>query len=312
MDYVLGIDAGGSKTVCLLADAGGRVLSEARAAGANLSTAGELAVEKTLHQVMEEAIGDRPITPAVIGLGMAGVDRPSDDRIVRAIMRRIGFKARIVVANDALVALVAGAGDGPGVVMIAGTGSIVYGRNAANRAARAGGWGHVLADEGSGYWIGRRALAAVMRQGDGRGPATALTRAVLDYFHIARPTDLVRVVYSRDLPLATVAAVAPLVEAAREGGDPLAAEILARAADELILSAQAVIRRLDLAAASFPFLLSGGIFVGLPWLTAEIGRRVPAIAPGATVQRLAQPPAFGAVRLAIAELSGGASIPVYV
>jgi N-acetylglucosamine kinase-like BadF-type ATPase len=312
MNYVLGIDAGGSKTVCLLADESGRVLSEARGAGANLSTAGELAVEKTLHEVMEEAIGDRDIVPAAIGLGVAGADRPSDGQVLRAIMRRIGYKARTVVANDALVALVAGAGDAPGIVMIAGTGSIVYGRNAANRAARAGGWGHVLADEGSGYWIGRHALAAVMREADGRGPATLLTPAVLEHFHVDRPSDLVHLVYARDASLAGIAAVAPLVDRARDSGDEVAAIILGRAADELSLAAGSVVRRLGMEGEAFPFLLSGGIFGGLPWLTAEAMRRLRQMAPSASVRRLDQPPAVGAVRLALAELAGGARMPEYV
>ena len=109
--HVLGIDAGGTKTVCLLADDQGRVLAEARGGGANLQASGELAVEKTLHQVMDEALGEREIRPEAICLGIAGVDRPADAGAIRSIMRRIGFKARVIVVNDALVALVAGAGD---------------------------------------------------------------------------------------------------------------------------------------------------------------------------------------------------------
>jgi N-acetylglucosamine kinase-like BadF-type ATPase len=122
--HVLGIDAGGTKTVCLLADGDGRVVAEARGGGANLQATGELEVEKVLHAVMEEAIGERDVQPAAICLGIAGVDREADSAAVRGIMRRIGFKARTLVVNDALIALVAGAGELPGVVIVAGTGSI--------------------------------------------------------------------------------------------------------------------------------------------------------------------------------------------
>jgi N-acetylglucosamine kinase-like BadF-type ATPase len=122
--HVLGIDAGGTKTVCLLADEHGAIVSEGRGPGANLHAAGELAVEKVLHGVMEAAIGDLGITPAAICLGIAGVDRDDEARTVRALMRRIGYKSRVLVVNDALIALVAGAGDAPGIVIIAGTGSI--------------------------------------------------------------------------------------------------------------------------------------------------------------------------------------------
>src|SRR5204863_5872110 len=117
--HVLGIDAGGTKTICLLADERGVIHAEGHGPGANLHAAGELAVEKVLHEVMEEAIGDRainsrPIVPDAICLGIAGVDRPDEAQLVRAIMRRIGYKSRILVVNDALIALVAGARDDPG------------------------------------------------------------------------------------------------------------------------------------------------------------------------------------------------------
>ncbi len=312
MNYVLGIDAGGTKTVCLLADENGTIVAEARTGGANLSTAGELAVEKTLHQVMEEAIGGREIMPAAVCLGMAGADRPSDARILQSIMRRICSKARVVVANDALVALVAGAGDGPGIVLVSGTGSITYGRNRQNRSARAGGWGFVLADEGSGYWIGRHALVAVMRASDGRGPATVLTEMVLAHLGLERASDLVQLVYFKDTPLPTIAALGTLVEAARQAGDKVAAGILEAAVRELVIAAQSVVRRLDMAGEHFPFVLAGGMFQAVPWLVEESGRQLAAVAPHAFVQRLDRAPATGAVRLALNELQGGVALPDYL
>src|SRR5262245_18004724 len=140
---VLGVDAGGTKTVCLLSDERGRVLAEARGPGANLQSTGELELEKVLHQVMEVALDHQDSRPAAICLGIAGVDREDDARVVRAIMRRISPGSRVLVVNDALVALVAGVGRAPGIVVLSGTGSIVYGRNERGDAARAGGWGHV-------------------------------------------------------------------------------------------------------------------------------------------------------------------------
>src|SRR5438045_2968301 len=149
---------------------------------------------------MDGAIGDRDVRPAAICLGIAGVDRPDDTAAVHSIMRRIGAKAQVVVVNDALVALVAGAGDSPGVVVVAGTGSIAYGRDAAGRAARAGGWGYLLGDEGGGFWIGRSALTAVVRQFDGRGPSTRLTDMVLEEMQLGNPTELIHAVYDHGLP----------------------------------------------------------------------------------------------------------------
>ena len=137
MFHVLGIDAGGTKTVCLLADDQGQIVAEARRSGANLQAVGELEVEKVLYDVMEEAIGDRAVVPAAICLGIAGVDRPDDYATVRGIMKRIGYKARVVVVNDALIALEAGVPGQPGIVVIAGTGTHAYGRTAKGDAARA-------------------------------------------------------------------------------------------------------------------------------------------------------------------------------
>jgi N-acetylglucosamine kinase-like BadF-type ATPase len=309
--HVLGIDAGGTKTVCLLADERGVILSEGRGPGANLHAAGELAVEKVLHEVMEMAIGDRAIVPAAICLGIAGVDREDEARTVRGIMRRIGYKSRVLVVNDALIALVAGAQDAPAIVIIAGTGSIVYGRNTNGVAARAGGWGHMIGDEGSGYWIGREALAAVMRASDGRGPATRLTREILTHFNVVDESRLPRIVYDRDVPRGSVAALGPIAQRVAEEGDAVTMRILERAAEELVLAARSVASRLEMRGDAFTFYLAGGVFRVVPWLADELPRRLAEVAPRCQVQILPEEPAVGAVWLALAEARGQAHVPKY-
>src|SRR5829696_2757968 len=291
--HVLGIDAGGTKTVCQLA--------EAQRGGANLQAAGELEVEKVLHDVMEEAIGERDVRPAVICLGVAGVDRPEDARVMRQIMKRIGYKARVLIVNDALVALEAGAPGLPGVVLVAGTGSIAYGRNEHNQSARAGGWGYVLGDEGSGYWIGRAALRAVLREADRRGPATQLTGLLLHYYGVTRAQDLIAQVYQGALRPSAIASLAQCVQAAFSEGDAVAIGILRGAADQLESSAISVARRLELIGAEFPFVLSGGVFRAVPWLEEELTRRLPLASPRSHTILLQHEPAAGAVRLALAE-----------
>src|SRR4051812_43650452 len=309
--HVLGIDAGGTKTVCLLADSQGAVVSEGRGAGANLHTAGELAVEKVLHEAMEAAIGDRSIVPAAICLGIAGVDRDDESRTVRAIMRRIGYKSRVLVVNDALIGLVAGARDEPGISINAGTGSIVYGRNAGFEAARAGGWGHMIGDEGSGYWIGREALAAVMRAGDGRGPETQLTAEILRHFEVTDVSRLPRIVYDRVQPRIAVAALGPLVQNVCEQGDAVATRILERAAEEIVLAARSVTLRLEMRGDAFTFYLAGGTFRVVPWLAHDLSQRLGEVAPRAQVELLDKEPAAGAVWLALAETRGAAQVPRY-
>lgn len=310
--YVLGIDAGGTKTACVLADATGEILSQSRGDGANLQAAGELSVEKTLHHVMDAAIGERALVPAAICLGMAGVDREGDATVVGAIMRRIGYKAQVLITNDALVALVAGAGLGPGVVIIAGTGSIAYGKNADDDAARAGGWGYVLGDEGSGYWLGRLALRAVVRENDGRGRPTSLTPRILAHFGVTKPQELIYEIYHQQIKPSGIAAVARYVQEARDEGDPIAVALLENGARELLAAAGSVVQRLRMHADAFPFVLAGGIFQAVPWLADALSHRLPQLAPHATVTRLQREPALGAVTLALAAVQGGVRLPSYL
>lgn len=307
---MLGIDAGGTKTTCLLADAAGEIVGRGDGGGANLQAHGELEVEKVLHQVIEDALADRGIVPAAVCLGIAGVDRDEDRQVTRGIMRRLGFRERTLIVNDALVALVAGVGDDPGVVIVAGTGSIAFGVNGARQAARAGGWGAVLGDEGSGFWIGRHALTAVMREADGRGPRTQLTPLVLERFALTRVDQLVYEVHDRAGRQA-VASLGPLVARAREAGDVVAAEILLAAADELTRAAATVIARLHMRGEAFRIVLSGSMFRIIPWLAGEMPRRLAEVAPRATVAPLAGDAARGAVHLAVQEARGVLRLPVY-
>ncbi len=310
--HVLGIDAGGTKTIALLADADGRILSEGRAGAANLQTEGELEVEKILHTVIDRATDGREVTLAAVCLGMAGVDRDDDGRIMRDMMRRMGYRSNTLIVNDALIALVAGAGANRGVVIIAGTGSIVYGVSHHGIAARAGGWGPILGDEGSGYWVGRRALAAVMRDADCRGPRTVLTPLVLAHFGLPNPQALVPEIYHQPQGRRAIASLAAVVDQARAEGDLVAKEIMSRAADELALAAGSVIRRLEMRGEQFPILLAGGMLRESEWLSAEVRSRMAEVAPRSTVSLLTEEPAIGAVRLAIAQARGGVRVPPYV
>ena len=308
---VLGIDVGGSKTVCLLADGDERIIAAGREEGANLQGAGELALEKVLHSVMERTLAGTGAVPSVICLGIAGVDRASDEAVVRSIMSRIGYKARILVVNDALIALQAGVKDAAGIVIVSGTGSIAYGRNDRGEASRAGGWGYVLGDEGSGYWIGRLALRAVVRHADGRGRVTSLTPRLLAHFGVERASELIHKVYHEELNPRSIAAVARYVQHARDEGDIVATGILNRAADELMTAATAVMTRLDLSEQPFTFVLSGGMFHAVPWLCDQMQLLLPALAHQCRVLRLNEEPALGAIRLALAEKNGGVRLPVY-
>ncbi|HKA35233.1 MAG TPA: BadF/BadG/BcrA/BcrD ATPase family protein [Thermoanaerobaculia bacterium] len=298
--YVLGIDAGGTKTRAILADESGRMVAGALGGGANLRTHGELEVEKVLHAVIEQAQADGGSRAEALALGIAGADRPDDHAVLREILRRIGFRDRVVVANDARVAFVAGSERRVGLALICGTGSIAWGRNASGEIARAGGWGWHLGDEGSGFWIGERAIREVMRAFDGRGPETSLEEALYAHFRISSPEAIVRELYDREYPRHHVATFAVEVEKAAQAGDLTARKLLTDAAGELILAAKTVVGRLRLEESPYDVVLSGGTFRALTSLEASVKA---ALSGGqARVARLEEEPAMGAVKLALEEL----------
>jgi N-acetylglucosamine kinase-like BadF-type ATPase len=295
MRYVLGIDAGGTKTVGLLADEQGRVVAEARGGGANLQTHGELGVEKVFDDIIETLGRDHTIS--AVCLGIAGVDRPHDEAVIRGILRRLGHRDGVRVVNDAAIALAAGAPSRVGIVVLAGTGSIAFGADLSRRTARSAGYGFLLADEGSGYWLGHQVLRAAVRSYDGRGPKTLLEPLVFEAFEVDTVAELVPLVYEKGLPKHHIAALAPLVEQARLRGDPLAAQLVEQAGQELALAARGVHRQLDFGSEPFPVVLAGGAFKACPTLPEPLSRHLDL--PGARPSLLAIEPASGAVALAL-------------
>ena len=169
-----------------------------------------------------------------------------------------------------------------------------------------------MGDEGSGYWIGREALAAAVREADGRGSKTRLTPLILDHFKLTQAVGLVREVYDKGLQRQAIAALGPVVEHAREEGDVVASEILRRASVELTRAAASVIERLEMRGDAFRVVLAGGMFRLIKWLGDDVTRRLAEVAPRATVTPLEVEPAMGAIHLALKELHGGARVPPYI
>lgn len=303
MRHVVGIDAGGTKTVGLLADEQGNVVARVRAGGANLQTHGELEVEKVFDRVLEE-LGARDV--AALCLGIAGVDRPRDEHVIRNILRRLGHRENALVVNDAVIALTAGAPDGVGIVVLAGTGSIVYGADRSGATARAGGYGFLLADEGSGYWFGHQALRAVVRDADGRGEPTLMKDLVFEALGVTSVAELVPLVYVKGLPKHRIAALARFVQQAASGGDALARRLIDQAGVELIAAVKAVAAQIDLSGAPWPMLLAGGVFTACPDLVDAVLGRLDL--PGAIGGKLKEEPARGALRLALQMVTGGPAL----
>jgi N-acetylglucosamine kinase-like BadF-type ATPase len=296
--YVVGIDSGGTKTVGLLADETGKVLAKARGGGANVVIHGELNVEKVLYQVIEDL--EPPGAIEAICLGMAGVDRDEEKELVRGLLRRLGLRKNIRIVNDALIALVAGAPEGIGIVVSAGTGSIAYGVDPSGETARSGGWGYLLGDEGSAFWLGHAAVRQGIRAVDGRGPATTLFDRIAKRLKLDIPDGLVKWFYDQELSRDRVARLASVVEEAANEGDVAANSLLDQAAQHLARAARAVDRKLTFTG-TCPLVLAGGVFRACPSLYDRVESNLDL--PRAEVIRLQKEPATGAVTLALQLLS---------
>ena len=294
MACVIGIDAGGTKTVGILADESGKVLSKAISGSANLVMKGELAVEKVIFDVIESLEAPEPV--AALCLGIAGVGQPGADQLILDVLRRLGHRQPVRVVNDALVALVAGAPSGVGIVVVAGTGSIAYGVDTEGHTARSGGWGYLLGDEGSAFWLGHYAVRHAIRAADGRGVATTLYDLICDKLGVSDPTELVEWFYDQELSRNRVADLASLVEAASIDGDEAAENLMDQASKHLAKAARAVAGQLSFPE-RFPVVLSGGAFKACP----SLGRRLEDLlaSPEMEVRLLDVDPAMGAVTLAL-------------
>ncbi len=235
--------------MALLSDPDGRVLGRGAAGPSNYQAVGIQAAGTALNQAIQKAFAEaqvRPGPPRAICLGLSGVDRPDDQAVIQAWVEEQWRGVPALIVNDAELVLAAGTPDDWGVALICGTGSIAYGRNREGSTARAGGWGYLLGDEGSGYGIGLAALRAVARASDGRGPQTLLEPAILKQWSLATPQDMIGHVYRGRVPIQEIAVLAALVEDAAQAGDPLAGRILEEASHELALAINAVARGLEM------------------------------------------------------------------
>ncbi|MGB6484332.1 MAG: BadF/BadG/BcrA/BcrD ATPase family protein [Candidatus Acidiferrales bacterium] len=299
MSLFLGFDAGGTKTDCTLIDSAGRLLAETRGGGANPMRAGFAracdVLGETARCVLADAGRDAENVRAICA-GVAGAGRPRVARRIMSYFTHAFPHSAVRVITDIELALSAAVGDGPGVVIIAGTGSAVGGRNAADQVARAGGWGPWVGDDGSAYDVGRRAVKAALRARDGLGPATLLGEKIL----LAQETHDWQVVLGRiaKRPDSVFPPLFPLVTASAVAGDIVSQEILASAGKLLAILTASVITTLGLQNQSFLIAKSGGVFSEPSQLESVLSAELFRIAPNAQIEPLRVSPARAAAELA--------------
>ena len=311
MSYVVGIDGGGTKTVAAVATLDGEIVATGTAGPSNVATLGvakaRAAVESAFFSALRACGASRRDVMAVC-LGLAGLDSPRVLRRVRGAARfwRVGPSAR--VEQDSTIALAAATRlEEPGVVVIAGTGSVVMGTDGAGRIVKVGGWGYILNDEGSAFHIGLEGLRAVSKSFDGRLPRTRLMRYVLSEMGVRDFYGLLEKVYSEELSPAAVAALAPAVTRAASEGDRVALTVVRSAAAGLAAMVTTALRRLRLREATVYY--TGGVFASELFLRLFEGfvrRRSPRV----SVERLGLQPVVGAVYLALRQ--AGVELGEYV
>jgi len=300
----VGVDAGGTKTHALVADETGEVLGIGRAGTGNWEGVGLDGALAALRQAVGEALTAARTSPQEVtaaGYGLAGLDWPSDEARLRPLVDELGLSGPSVLVNDTFVALRAGAREPWGVVIVAGTGTTVAGRNRRGEMARTPGLGYPFDDWGSAPDLAQAALHAVARAYTGRGPATALSNRLVRLVGAADVVDLLEGVSRWRYNLFPL--VADVVQALMEeadGGDGAAREIVLRAGRELGGGAVVVIRRLGMEDEEFDLVLAGGLFRSANALLLDALRgTVQAVAPGARLVRLEVPPVVGGVLLAM-------------
>jgi N-acetylglucosamine kinase-like BadF-type ATPase len=257
---LLGIDGGGSKTRALITDRSGTALGEGLSTSSNYHRVGFDAATAAIKTAIADAFakaGRAPERFAAATFGLAGVDRAADRDLYSRWLETEQLAARFSIVNDAQLVLAAGAPEGWGVSLICGTGSMCYGASQSGEVARAGGWGYLVGDEGSGYNIAVRAIQLATQTADGRSFAKALLQLVLEYWSIERAEDLVNCLYDSDTTLAKIAGLAPGVLALAETGDPYARRLLDGAAAALAHHLDVVVKKLALDKP--PVALAGGL-----------------------------------------------------
>jgi N-acetylglucosamine kinase-like BadF-type ATPase len=298
---VVGVDGGGSKTQAVVVDADGRIVGEGISGPSNPLRVGitraAAAVREAIDKACEAAqLRSEDILAAEIGL--AGARRTELRERVREALSNLGI-ADVEVVSDADIALY-GATDGePGVVVIAGTGSVCCGVNGRGKRNCAGGWGPIAGDEGGGAWIARRALRAVAHASDGRGPKTSLMEAACSYFHVTTAEDLSTAIYAPTMTNERLAGFGKQVVEAAKAKDQVAREIMTEAGSELGLVVAAVIRNLKLEPERFQVAYVGGVFAaGGDLLLGPMSERIHQIAPLAFVAPPRMSPPLAAARMA--------------
>jgi glucosamine kinase len=299
----LGIDGGGSKSSCLIGDETS-VLGAGTGGPSNVVRVGEAQARESLTTAIYQACRVANLEPSQIGsvcVGLAGAARPEISELVTDIIAEVLSgkikPAQIKVVGDMVIALEAAFGSGPGVIVIAGTGSIAYARNAEGQTARAGGWGFAISDEGSGHWIGRTAVAAAIGARDeDPGQNVPLIDILLKSWRLETIEQLVPAANATPPP--DFAALFPSVLMLADSGDCIARDVMSQAGAHLATLVETLLRRSFPSSEAVPVAMSGGVFASSALVRQVFYNTLSSTHPNAVLTPGVIEPVRGALALA--------------
>jgi glucosamine kinase len=298
---VVGVDGGGSSTRVYVADERAEVLFKANGAGSAVLPGAEADSAELIGTLVRNAVIDAEmghLLPRALVVGVAGVGREAQKIALQQELERLELADAVIVISDAEAAMADAFAEGPGILLIAGTGSIAWGRSPAGTLRRCGGWGPVFGDEGSGAWIGRKALQVIAAAHDGREPETALTGAVLTALELDEVPAIIP--WASSATPAELATLAPAVLSAAEVGDLRANTVVTMAVEELALHVRALARELFVdERATIPVAMHGGLLAKGRPMRKRLEHRFKTLVPGAAVRHQPVDAARGAVQLAL-------------
>jgi N-acetylglucosamine kinase-like BadF-type ATPase len=301
---LLGVDGGGTATKACLAEPGGKIIGHGTAGPSNAKAVGLQSARRALDLAIRSAFQTSGLAPTPVDiacLGLAGFDRPDERRLLAAWAADANWAHRTVLVNDGDLVVAAGTPEGWGIGVIAGTGSIAVGRSPQGRTARAGGWGHIIGDEGSAYSVVLDALRLVARRADGRESVEsrhdALTERLCTALGVSEPTQIVTTIYSPEFDRAQIAALAPTVLATSDEDVEVIPRLLIPAGAALAEMAVAVARSLGWQSGPLAVAAAGGFLLSASIVLQEMVYGITRQGYQVTLTPVANP-VWGAVVLA--------------
>ena len=311
MDYILGVDGGGTRTIVQVADLSGEVVAESESGSSNYKSVGiKIAKEninKAVFKVIDLLNNSKEFTFKNACFGLSGNDSCED----RDIYHKIIFDSKIkdylnpastIICNDTRIGLAAGSNSKNGIMIICGTGSNCYGINEEGKEAKVNGWDYILGDEGSGYAVGIKALRALMKAYDGRGESTLLFKTILEDLHIKNVSELIRWAYIDSFSKDKIAAIAKTVCRTAEMGDRISIKILEEEATEAVNSVTVVANKLNMADKKFDLVFVGNLFKCEKYFKSVLMKKLKSKFTQINFMPLTEKPVEGAIKLALRNL----------